>query len=68
MQKNSFTISSKNSSDFEEGEMGIETVITAGDRRPFPYFVVPPQEKASTQGAASGTFEDALRLAIARAK
>ena len=46
--------------------MGIETVITAGDRRPFPFFVVPPQEKPSTQGAPSGTFEDALRLAMAR--
>ena len=68
MQKNSFTIASYNSRSFEEGEMGIEMVITAGDRRPFPFFVVPAQEKPSTQGAPSGTFEDALRLAITRTK
>ena len=48
--------------------MSIEMVITAGDRRPFPFFAVPPQEKPSNQGSASGTFEDALRLAMARAK
>jgi len=48
--------------------MGIETVITAGDRRQSPFFPIPPQEKPSTQGTTSGSFEDALRLAIARAK
>jgi|GEM_PF-3047193 hypothetical protein len=48
--------------------MGIETVITAGDRRQSPYFMMPPQEKPSNQTPTSGTFEDALRLALLRAK
>lgn len=48
--------------------MGIETVITAGDRRQSPFFTIPLQEKPSNQGATSGSFEDALRLAMARTK
>lgn len=48
--------------------MTIETVITAGDRRQSPYFAIQAQEKPSNQGATGGSFEEALRLAIARAK
>jgi len=67
MQKTFFTMSS--STRFrEEVMMGIETVITAGDRRQSPFFPMPPHEKPSAQGAATGSFEEVLRLALARSK
>lgn len=47
--------------------MGIDMVILAGERHPSPYFPMRPEEKPATQGAATGSFEEALRLALARA-
>ena len=48
--------------------MGIDMVITAGDRRHAPYYPIPSQEKPSPQGTTTGSFEDVLRLALANAK
>ncbi len=47
--------------------MGIDTVITAGDRHQSPYFPWRPEEKPSTPAGTTGSFEEALRLALARA-
>ncbi len=47
--------------------MGIDMVITAGDGRHSPYFPMRPEEKPSSQGAPTGSFEEALRLALAKA-
>jgi hypothetical protein len=51
----------------KEVAMGIDTVITAGDRHQSPYFAWRTDDKPSTPNPATGTFEDALRLALARA-
>jgi hypothetical protein len=51
----------------KEVAMGIDMVITAGDRHQSPYFPMRPEEKPATQAATTGSFEDALRLALARA-
>lgn len=52
---------------YEEGMMTIEMMLMAGDRRHSPYFLVVPQDKPAAQAPANGSFEDALRQALARA-
>lgn len=48
--------------------MGIERVVTLGDRRQSPFYPIPAQEESSKTSAPSGSFEDVLRLALARTK
>lgn len=47
--------------------MDITSLIMAGDRRHSPYPALRPQEKPAPQGTATGTFEEALRKAMALA-